>query len=58
MALSLLGAPVDIQGIPGIIRKKREELERMTSKLEVLNTHQTFFFVEEYLCDIKAAICT
>ena len=35
--LSLLKAPVDIQGIPGTINEKREALERMTSKLEVLN---------------------
>ena len=40
--LSLLGAPVDIQGIPGTIHEKREALERMTSKLEVLNPHQAF----------------
>ena len=40
--LSLLGAPVDIQGIPGTIHEKRETLERMMSKLEVLNPHQTF----------------
>ena len=32
--LSLLGALVDIQGIPGTIHEKREALERMTSKLE------------------------
>ena len=41
-SLSLLGAPVDIQGIPGTIHKKREALERMTSKLEVLKPHQAF----------------
>ena len=40
--LSLLGAPVDIRGIPGTINEKREALERMTSKLEVLNPHQAF----------------
>ena len=40
--LSLLGAPVDIQGITGTINEKREALERMTSKLEVLNLHQAF----------------
>ena len=40
--LSLLGAPEDIQGIPGAIHEKREALERITSKLEVLNPHQTF----------------
>ena len=37
--LSLLGAPVDIRGIPGTINEKREVLERMTSKLEVQNPH-------------------
>ena len=42
--LSLVGAPVDIQGIPGAIHEKRETLERMTSKLEVLNPHQAFVF--------------
>ena len=31
--LSLLRAPVDIQGIPGTMREKKEELERMTLKL-------------------------
>ena len=41
--LSLLGAPVDIQGIPGTINEKREALERMTSKLEVL-THIKHLF--------------
>ena len=40
--LSLLGAPVDIQGILGTTNEKREALERMTSKLEVLNPHQAF----------------
>ena len=40
--LSLLGAPVDIQGIPGIIHEKGGALKRMTSKLEVLNPHQSF----------------
>ena len=44
--LSLLGAPVDTQGIPGTIHEKREALERMTSKLEVLNPHQTFVWLK------------
>ena len=44
--LSLLGAPVDIQGIPGTIHQKREALERMTSKLEVLNPHQAFVLLK------------
>ena len=38
--LSPLGALVDIQGIPRTIHEKREALERMTSKLKVLNSHQ------------------
>ena len=44
--LSLLGAPVDIQGIPGTIHEKRGALERMTSKLEVLNPHQAFVLLK------------
>ena len=44
--LSLLGASVDIQVIPGTIHKKREALERMTSKLEVLNPHQAFVLLK------------
>ena len=44
--LSLLGAPVDIQGIPGTINEKREAHERMTSKLEVLNPHQAFVLLK------------
>ena len=44
--LSLLGAPVDKQCIPGTINEKREALERMTSKLEVLNPHQTFVLLK------------
>ena len=44
--LSLLGAPVDIQGITGTINEKREALERMTSKLEVLNPHQAFVLLK------------
>ena len=44
--LSLLGAPVDIKGIPGTIHEKREALERMTSKLEVLNPHQAFVLLK------------
>ena len=44
--LSLLGAPVDIQGIPGNVNEKREALERMTSKLEVLNPHQAFVLLK------------
>ena len=44
--LSLLGAPVDIQGIPGTINEKREALERMTSKLEVLNPDQAFVLLK------------
>ena len=46
--LSLLGAPEDIQGIPGTINEKREELGRMTSKLEVLNLHQAFTLLKNY----------
>ena len=42
--LSLLGALVDIRGVPGTINEKREALERMTSKLEVLNPHQAILF--------------
>ena len=44
--LSLLGALVDIQSIPGTIHEKREALERMTSKLEVLNPHQAFVLLK------------
>ena len=44
--LSLLGAPVDIQSNPGTIHEKREALERMTSKLEVLNPHQAFVLLK------------
>ena len=44
--LSLLGAPVYIQGIPGTIHEKREALERMTSKLEELNPHQAFVLLK------------
>ena len=44
--LSLLGAPVDIQGIPGTIHEKMEALERMTSKLEVLNSHEAFVLLK------------
>ena len=40
--LSLLTDPPNIQGIPGTIHEKREVLERMTSKLKVLNPYQTF----------------
>ena len=42
--LSLLVAPVDIQGI---INENREALERMTSKLEVLNPHQAFVLLKK-----------
>ena len=44
--ISLLGPPVDIQGIPGTIHKKMEALERMTSNLEVLNPHQAFVLLK------------
>ena len=44
--LSLIRAPVDIQGFPGTILKKREALERMTSKLEELNPHQAFILLK------------
>ena len=37
---------MDIQGIPGTINEKREVLERMTSKLEVLNPHQAFVLLK------------
>ena len=47
--LSLLGVPVDVQGIPGTINEKREALERMTSKLEVLNPHQAFVLLKNAL---------
>ena len=40
--LSLLGAPVDIQGIPENVNEKKEALERMTSQLEMLNPYQAF----------------
>ena len=45
--LSLLGAPVDIQVIPGSIIEKIEALERMTSKLELLNPHQAFVLLKK-----------
>ena len=44
--LSLMGALVDIQGIPGTINEKREVLERMTSKLEVRNPYQAFVLLK------------
>ena len=37
---------MDIQGIPGTINEKREALERMTSKLEVLNPHHAFVLLK------------
>ena len=37
---------MDIQGILGTINEKREALERMTSKLEVLNPHQAFVLLK------------
>ena len=59
--LSLVGAPVDIQGIPGTIHEKREALERMTSKLGVLNPHQAFvllknaFAIPKLQCVLRAS---
>ena len=44
--LSLLGVPVDIQRIPGTINEKREALERIMTKLEVLNPHQAFVLLK------------
>ena len=44
--LSLLGALVDIRGIPGRIHEEMEALERMTSKLELLNPHQAFVLLK------------
>ena len=44
--LSLLGAPVDIQSIPGTKNEKREALERITSKLEVMNPNQAFVLLK------------
>ena len=41
--LSLLGAPVVISGS---ICEKREELERMTSKLDVMNPPQAFVLLK------------
>ena len=49
--LPLLGAPVDIQGILGTTNEKREALERMTSKLEVIKPTSRICFMEECLCD-------
>ena len=40
--LALLGAPVTQDGVVGAIRDKREALERMISRLEVLDAHQAF----------------
>ena len=45
--LSLLGVPVDIQGIPKTINEKREALEGMTSKLAVLKPHQAFVLLKK-----------
>ena len=44
--LSLLGAPLNIQGIPVTLHEKREALERITSKLELLNQHQSFVLLK------------
>lgn len=40
--LSLLGAPLDQRGIPGSICDKKEGLDKMASKLELLDSHQAF----------------
>ena len=37
---------MDVQGIPGTINEKKEALERMTSKLEVLNPYQAFVLLK------------
>ena len=44
--LSLLGAPLDLHGIPGILREKKEALDLMTSKLELLERHQAFVLLK------------
>ena len=44
--LSLLGALVDIQGMPRSIHDKKKALERMMSKLEGLNPHQAFVLLK------------
>ena len=62
--LSLLGAPLDIQGILGTIREKREALERITSKLEVLNPNRAFvllqnaFAIPKLQCVLKPLLLT
>lgn len=40
--LSLLGAPLDQNRIPRILLEKKESLDRMTTKLELLERHQGF----------------
>ena len=58
---SLLGSPVDIQGILRIINEKMETVERMTSKLEGLNPHQAFvllknaFAIPKLQCILRAS---
>ena len=54
--LSLLGVPVDIQGILGTIHEKREAIGRMTSKLVVLNPHQAFVLLKNAFAIPKICI--
>lgn len=44
--LSLLGAPLDQNSIPGTLLEKKESLDRMTTKLELLERHQAFVLLK------------
>ena len=43
---SLLGAPLTVEGISAVIREKREDLERMTSRLRLIENHQAFVLLK------------
>ena len=40
--ISLLGAPVSSEGVLRVLESKKEDLDRMASRLEVLDSHQAF----------------
>ena len=44
--LTLLGAPLGVDRIPGILLEKKEGLDRMTDKLELLERHQAFVLLK------------
>ena len=53
--LTLLGSPLGVDCIPGVLLEKKERLDRMTDKLELLERHQAFALLKNVLKSLNCS---